>query len=119
MRLGKWEMESGETTVLTGKILRASLKMLSEVNMNLERTTCLVGVCSRKPAARVLKFGEPPTTYRSLGDISVTQAVTQRETGDPASETSGGGKGGCEGCFYRCQWRKDVLRKLVDSIKCK
>lgn len=106
MRLGKWEMESGETTVLTGKILSASLKMLSEVNMNLEKNYMFSKCMCRKPAARVLKFGEPSTTYRSLGDISVTQAVTQ---GRPvtASETERAeGKGGCEGCFYRCQWRK-------------
>ena len=95
MRLGKWEMESGETTVLTGKILSASLKMLSEVDMNLEKNYTFSKCMCRKPAARVLKFGEPPTTHRSLGDTSVTQAVTQGRPVTASGMERVEGTGGC------------------------
>lgn len=92
MRLGKWEMESGATTVVTGKILSASLNMLSEVDMNLEKNYMFSKCMCQKPSARVLKFSEPTTTYRSLGNTSVTQTGDTRETGDGKRDGKSGGE---------------------------
>lgn len=78
---GKWRVEK-QQTALTGKILRASLNMLSEVDMNLEKNYMFSKCMCWKSSAYVLKFSEPTTTYRSLGDSSVTQTGDVRENSD-------------------------------------